>query len=61
VELCIKCNIPLLGLPFFNNGDKEFIPSIPFCPNPKCERHGLLTVAYKGLKDKDEKNKHENV
>lgn len=45
--ICIECKTELIELPFYNNKDDKFVPSIPFCPNPKCKRHGFLTVTYK--------------
>ena len=45
--ICIECKTELIELPFYNKGDDKFVPSIPFCPNLKCKRHGLLTVTYK--------------
>lgn len=44
-----------MSVPVFNNGDNNFPPSFLFCGNPKCEIHGLLTVAYKML-DKEPSN-----
>ena len=48
--LCLACGTELMELPFYNNDNDKFVPSIPFCPNPKCERHGILTVVYKNAK-----------
>ena len=58
---CIECESDLLELPFFNNKDENFVPSIPFCPNAKCKRHGLLTITYKTEKEKNVKGNGKKV
>jgi hypothetical protein len=60
---CKKCNTPLVEIPLFNNEeDDKYMPSVLFCPNEKCTRHGLLTVVYKTqIKEKDAEDKHTAV
>jgi hypothetical protein len=59
--VCIECNWPLRDVPLYNGGDEAFPPSFLFCINPKCKRHGLLTVTYKTLVKKDDESKHKGV
>lgn len=59
--LCVKCLTELMHLPFYNNNNREFVASIPFCPNKECESFGLLVVVYKDRNEKDKENKHEAV
>jgi hypothetical protein len=58
---CIECEEPLRDVPLYNGGDEAYPPSFLFCLNPKCKRHGLLTVTYKTLVEKDVKGKHKGV
>jgi len=58
---CIECDEPLRDVPLFNGGDEAYPPSFLFCLNSKCKRHGLLTVTYKTLVEKDVKGKHKGV
>jgi hypothetical protein len=52
---CKKCNQPLIELPLYNNGeDDKYAPSVLYCTNDKCTRHGLLTVVYKTYMKGDE-------
>jgi len=57
--LCVVCGTPLVELPFYNNNDEKFVPGVPFCPNEKCPRHGLLTITFR--KEKNVKGKHKGV
>ncbi len=47
-----------MEVPIYNNAqDDSFPPYFLFCNNKECERHGLLTVAFKD----DEKSKHKKL
>lgn len=50
-----------MELPFYNNNDEKFVPSIPFCPNEKCVRHGLLTIVFKKAAKRNAKSKRTGV
>jgi hypothetical protein len=60
---CVECSEGLRDVPLYNGGDEAYPPSFLFCINPKCKRHGLLTVTYKTLEklEKNDKGKHKGV
>jgi hypothetical protein len=58
---CVDCENPLYEIPIFNNGDIKYPESFLFCGNPKCKRHGVLTVTFKSIKEKSVKGKRKTV
>ena len=59
---CVNCEKLLEGVPIFNGGEEDkYASSLLFCVNPKCKRHGLLTVTFKSAQPIDGKSKRKRV
>ena len=47
MQVCVACKTNLSHLPFYNQNDDRYVHSVPFCPQDKCPRFGLLTITFK--------------
>jgi|PlaIllAssembly_1097288.scaffolds.fasta_scaffold414395_2 hypothetical protein len=60
--ICTKCKKVLMEVPIYNNAqDDMFPPTLLFCSNPKCERHGLFTAAFLNDEKTDKKSSDKGV
>ena len=51
-----------MEVPIYNNAqDDMFPPTLLFCSNPKCERHGLFTAAFLNDEKTDKKSSDKGV